>query len=75
VGIDTKKPGIYAIFENSRGKKQYRPINPDLLGEFGSQVYSTAFKRTGRNYKQELPSAPTQPQQPQPTQKKKIGGF
>lgn len=55
VGMGARKQGIYAVFENSQGKKQYRPINQDLLGEFGSQVYSTAFKRTGRNYKQELP--------------------
>lgn len=66
VGMDSKKPGIYATFEDSRGNKQYRPINPNLLGEFGSQVYSTAFKRTGRNYKQELPLVP---QQQQPVQK------
>lgn len=51
----SKGPGIYAVFKD-RNKTEYKKLDPDLLaGEFGSQVYSTAFKRTGRNYLEGLP--------------------
>lgn len=55
--------GVYGVFENKRGKK-YVPINPDLLGEFGRQIYGKVYKRTGRNYKQELPPVGASAQQP-----------
>lgn len=70
-GIGSMDKGVYAVFKDKKGRTDYKKINPDLLGEFGSQVYSTAFKRSGRVYKEELigPAA-TQQKSTQPSAKK-----
>lgn len=60
-GGEVREPGIYAVFKD-RNKTKYKKVDQEqLAGVFGSQIYATTFKRTGKNYLEAL-DVPVVPQ-------------